>query len=178
MWGEVVWGVGFFFPFGVTPCTWKKVKFGILCCSRPAADPFLKGWPPVPRPLPSLPPLAAGWASGLKDSQPLLLFCSLALLQLPGSCKLHCQVPFFLVYLPKACHVPGETLGTGKQWRPNTAPAPRTSECSKKGRSERINRPGKGGEMVGGEEGAHGAGLLTRSMGQGSGSPLAYFPHL
>lgn len=44
--------------------------------------------------LPSLPPLAAGCTSGLQDSQPLLLFCILTPLQLPGSCKLHCQVPF------------------------------------------------------------------------------------
>lgn len=34
-------------------------------------------------------------ASGLQDSQPLLLlFCIWTPLQLPDSCELHCQVPF------------------------------------------------------------------------------------
>lgn len=149
----------------------RSSLFEIFSRSR-STDPFFKGCSFYPLDSNFTSSFASEWVSSL-GAQGLSSFVFTSL-QLPGSCKLHCQVPFiaFIYWRSAMCLVGCWSQGNrGDQTLPLP---PRTSQGSKKRRQEKaegINRSTRG---VGVPLGP----VSTSILGQGSGSQLAYFPHL
>lgn len=157
-----------------------QICLGFSFAVGPQLTPSSNGAPSVPPSLTLLLPLPSEWLSTLGNISPSFFFC--IYLQLQGAASFTAKCHSLYIYLLKACHAPGETRDMGNiSDQTQEVLWSRTSQSAKKGRQEKaqgINRtPGKRGNL--GMGAPPRLCLLTMSvLGQGSGSQLAYFPHL